>query len=83
MKNFLIDMDGVLVLGKTLIPGADQFIDRLLACGRDGRRRRSHSAQRSMPRNTVSNNAAKPFGSVALSMSPSRWAAAIVSTSAA
>ncbi len=29
-KNYLIDMDGVLVTGKTLIPGADQFIKRLL-----------------------------------------------------
>lgn len=28
-KNFLIDMDGVLVKGKTIIPGADDFIDRL------------------------------------------------------
>lgn len=28
-KNFLIDMDGVLVTGKTLIPGADRFIERL------------------------------------------------------
>lgn len=29
--NYLIDMDGVLVSGKTLITGADQFIDRLRA----------------------------------------------------
>jgi len=29
MKNFLIDMDGVLVEGKTIIPGADKFIDKL------------------------------------------------------
>lgn len=29
-KNYLIDMDGVLVKGKTLIPGADQFIEKLL-----------------------------------------------------
>jgi NagD protein len=29
-KNYLIDMDGVLVTGKTLIPGADLFIKRLL-----------------------------------------------------
>lgn len=28
-KNFLIDMDGVLVKGKTIIPGADDFIRRL------------------------------------------------------
>lgn len=28
-KNFLIDMDGVLVKGKTMIPGADQFLTRL------------------------------------------------------
>jgi NagD protein len=28
-KNYLIDMDGVLVSGDTLIPGADQFIERL------------------------------------------------------
>ncbi len=28
-KNFLIDMDGVLVHGKKMIPGADQFIDKL------------------------------------------------------
>lgn len=28
-KNYLIDMDGVLVRGSTLIPGADQFIQRL------------------------------------------------------
>jgi NagD protein len=29
VKNFLIDMDGVLISGNTLIPGADVFIDRL------------------------------------------------------
>jgi NagD protein len=29
--NFLIDMDGVLVHGKTLVPGADGFIERLKA----------------------------------------------------
>ena len=28
-KNYLIDMDGVLVKGRSLIPGADGFIDRL------------------------------------------------------
>ncbi len=28
-KNFLIDMDGVLVSGSRIIPGADQFIERL------------------------------------------------------
>jgi NagD protein len=32
-KNYLIDMDGVLVRGNTLIPGANQFIERLKACG--------------------------------------------------
>lgn len=30
-KNYLIDMDGVLVHGKRLIPGADRFIERLKA----------------------------------------------------
>jgi NagD protein len=29
IKNFLIDMDGVLVKGKALIPGADHFIEKL------------------------------------------------------
>lgn len=29
LRNFLIDMDGVLVSGSTLIPGADEFIERL------------------------------------------------------
>jgi NagD protein len=29
-KNYLIDMDGVLVKGKTIIPGADKFIGRLI-----------------------------------------------------
>ncbi len=28
-KNFLIDMDGVLIRGNTLVPGADEFIQRL------------------------------------------------------
>jgi NagD protein len=28
-RNYLIDMDGVLIRGKTLIPGADEFIQRL------------------------------------------------------
>lgn len=28
-KNYLIDMDGVLVRGRTMIPGADQFLERL------------------------------------------------------
>lgn len=32
-KNFLIDMDGVIVSGRTMIPGADLFIDRIKACG--------------------------------------------------
>jgi NagD protein len=30
MKHFLIDMDGVLVQGKQIIPGADLFINKLL-----------------------------------------------------
>jgi NagD protein len=33
MKNYLIDMDGVLVSGRTIIPGADQFIQRLRDSG--------------------------------------------------
>jgi len=28
LKNYLIDMDGVLISGNTIIPGADQFIQR-------------------------------------------------------
>ncbi len=32
-KNYLIDMDGVLVRGKTLVPGADSFIRLLSARG--------------------------------------------------
>jgi len=32
-KNHLIDMDGVLVSGRTIIPGADQFLERLKARG--------------------------------------------------
>ena len=32
-KNYLIDMDGVLVRGRTLIPGADDFIRRLTERG--------------------------------------------------
>jgi len=31
MKNYLIDMDGVLVHGQTMIPGAGEFIDRIRA----------------------------------------------------
>lgn len=31
-KNYLIDMDGVLVKGKTPLPGAVEFIDRLISC---------------------------------------------------
>ena len=31
LKNYLIDMDGVLVSGRTIIPGADQFLGRLKA----------------------------------------------------
>lgn len=30
-KNYLIDMDGVLVSGRVIIPGADQFVERLKA----------------------------------------------------
>jgi len=30
-KNYLIDMDGVLISGRKIIPGADQFIDKLSA----------------------------------------------------
>ena len=29
IKNYLIDMDGVLVSGRTIIPGADKFVERL------------------------------------------------------
>ena len=29
LKNYLIDMDGVLVQGKRMIPGADEFINRI------------------------------------------------------
>lgn len=32
-KNYLMDMDGVLVRGRTAIPGAQEFIDRLNALG--------------------------------------------------
>lgn len=32
-KNYLIDMDGVLISGKHIIPGADAFIERLNAKG--------------------------------------------------
>src|SRR5512143_1675565 len=32
-KNYLIDMDAVLVSGRTIIPGADQFLGRLKARG--------------------------------------------------
>jgi NagD protein len=32
-KNYLIDMDGVLIQGNHIIPGADQFIERLRASG--------------------------------------------------
>jgi NagD protein len=28
-KNYLIDMDGVLIHGKKMIPGANEFIQRL------------------------------------------------------
>jgi NagD protein len=31
-KNYLIDMDGVLVRGRTMIPGADLFIEKLKNC---------------------------------------------------
>jgi ribonucleotide monophosphatase NagD (HAD superfamily) len=30
-KNYLIDMDGVLINGPTIIPGADLFLERLRA----------------------------------------------------
>lgn len=33
IKNYLIDMDGVLISGKHIIPGADTFIERLNAKG--------------------------------------------------
>jgi len=32
-KNYLIDMDGVLVRGASPIPGAEKFIERLATCG--------------------------------------------------
>ena len=32
-KNYLIDMDGVLVRGSSLIPGAAEFIERLKDVG--------------------------------------------------
>ncbi len=32
-RNFLIDMDGVLISGQSMIPGADQFLARLRARG--------------------------------------------------
>ena len=33
IKNYLIDMDGVLISGRTLIPGAEEFIERVKAQG--------------------------------------------------
>jgi NagD protein len=33
LKNYLIDMDGVLVRGSTIIPGAKEFLQRLESCG--------------------------------------------------
>jgi NagD protein len=33
IKNYLIDMDGVLISGRTLIPGAGEFIERVKAQG--------------------------------------------------
>ena len=30
-KNYITDMDGVLVSGRTMIPGADKFIEKLKA----------------------------------------------------
>lgn len=33
IKNYLIDMDGVLISGNTIIPGADKFIERLRKLG--------------------------------------------------
>jgi len=33
-KSFLVDMDGVLVRGNKIIPGADQFIERLKQANR-------------------------------------------------
>lgn len=35
IKNFIIDMDGVLVKGRQMIPGADKFIQRLQKLGRE------------------------------------------------
>jgi NagD protein len=32
-KNYITDMDGVLVSGRTIIPGADQFLERIKARG--------------------------------------------------
>jgi NagD protein len=32
-KNYLTDMDGVLISGRTMVPGADRFIERLKARG--------------------------------------------------
>ncbi len=34
-KNYLIDMDGVLVLGRTIVPGAAEFIARLVHASRE------------------------------------------------
>ena len=34
-KNYLIDMDGVLVRGANIIPGANEFLDRLRQAGRN------------------------------------------------
>jgi len=28
-KNYLVDMDGVLIRGRTVIPGAQEFVQRL------------------------------------------------------
>ncbi len=36
-KYFIIDMDGTFYLGNKIIPGADGFLDKLLASGRDFR----------------------------------------------
>jgi ribonucleotide monophosphatase NagD (HAD superfamily) len=33
-RNYIIDMDGVIYRGRTMVPGADRFVERLEKLGR-------------------------------------------------
>jgi NagD protein len=74
-KNYLIDMDGVLVRGITPVPGADQFLGRLRAGGLE------HLVLTNNPKYTQE-DLSRRLGSIGLTIEPRRIFTSAMATAA-